>query len=88
MKPIINFVAYGNREISLDYQNFLVGMKIVLIDQTSGQQLSAPVVMMDKSGHGSLTIKLPDSVAAGQYHLAALDPDGHRAAQSVAFYVS
>jgi hypothetical protein len=87
MDPIVNFVAYKNREISLDYRNFLIGMKIVLIDKTSGQQLPEPVVTIDNAGHGSLTIKVPDAVAAGQYHLAALDPHGHLAAQSVDFSV-
>ena len=87
MDPIINFVAYGDRAVSAEYRNLMIGGTVVLVDNTSGQQLPAPVTSID-STHGSLTIKLPDSVKAGQYHLTALDPHGHFAAQSVDFFVN
>jgi hypothetical protein len=87
MDPVINFVSIENRTVSAEYRNLMIGGKAVFVDKTSGQQLPAPVTPID-STHGSLTIKLPDSVKAGQYHLNALDPHDHFAAQSVDFFVN
>jgi hypothetical protein len=87
MDPVINFVAYADRAVSAEYRNLMIGGTVVLVDTTSGQQLPAPVTPIDLI-HGSLNIQLPDSVKAGRYHLTALDPHGHFAAQSVDFFVN
>jgi hypothetical protein len=89
MNPGINFVELENRTISATFRNLMNGAKVVLVDKTSGQQLSDPVTVINsKVPQGSLRIKLPDSVKAGAYYLKALNGHGEYAAQSVEFYVS
>jgi hypothetical protein len=87
MDPVINFVSIANRTVSAEYRNLMIGGKVVLVNTTSGQQLPAPVTPIG-STQGTLTITLPDSVKAGQYHLQALDPQDRFAAQSVDFFVN
>jgi hypothetical protein len=89
MNPVINFVEFENRVISVIYRNLMIGAKVVLVDKTSGAQLPDPVTVINSPvPNGSLRIKLPDAVKPGAYFLRALDGHGQYAAQSVEFYVS
>ena len=89
MNSVINFVELENRVISATYRNLMIGAKVVLVDKTSGEQLSDPVTVINSQvPQGSLRIRLPDSVKSGAYYLKALNGHGDYAAQSVEFYVS
>ena len=89
MNPVINFVEFENRVISATYRNLMIGAKVVLVDKTSGEQLSDPVTVINSHvPQGSLRIRLPDSVKPGAYYLKALNGHGEFAAQSVEFLVS
>jgi hypothetical protein len=89
MNPVINFVEFENRVISATYRNLMIGAKVVLVDKTSGEQLSDPVTVINSQvPQGSLRIRLPGSVKSGAYYLKALNGHGDYAAQSVEFYVS
>jgi hypothetical protein len=89
MNAVINFVEFENRVISATYRNLMIGAKVVLVDKTSGQQLSDPItVITSQVPQGALRIRLPDSVKAGDYYLKALNGRGDYAAQSVVFQVS
>jgi hypothetical protein len=89
MNAIINFIELENRVISATYRNLMVKAKVVLVDKTSGEQLSDPVTTIASPvPSGSLRIRLPDSVKPGTYFLKALNGHGDYAAQSVEFYVS
>jgi hypothetical protein len=88
MNPIINFVEFENRVISATYRNLMIGAKVVLVDKTSGTQLSDPVSTISSPvPNGSLRIRLPDVVKPGDYFLKALNGHGEFAAQSVVFQV-
>jgi hypothetical protein len=89
MISVIHFVEFENRVISATYRNLMIGAKVVLVDKTSGEQLSDPVTVINSQvPQGSLRIRLPDSVKGGAYYLKALNGHGDFAAQSVEFYVS
>jgi hypothetical protein len=89
MNAVINFVEFENRVISATYRNLMIGAKVVLVDKTSGQQLSDPItVITSQVPQGALRIRLPASVKAGDYYLKALNGRGDYAAQSVVFQVS
>ena len=88
MNPAINFVELENRIISATYRNLMVKAKVVLVDKTSGEQLSDPVTTIASPvPSGSLRIRLPESVKPGAYFLKALNGHGDYAAQSAEFYV-
>jgi hypothetical protein len=88
MNSVINFVELENRVISATYRNLMIGAKVVLVNQTSGQQLPDPVATIaSPAPNGSLRIGLPDTVKPGAYFLKALNAHGDYAAQSVEFYV-
>jgi hypothetical protein len=89
MISVISFVEFENRVISAIYRNLMIGAKVVLVDKTSGEQLSDPVTVINSQvPQGSLRIKLPDYVKSGTYYLKALNGHGDLAAQSAEFYVS
>ena len=89
MISVINFVEFENRVISAIYRNLMIGAKVVLVDKTSGEQLSDPVTVINSQvPQGSLRIRLPDSVKSGAYYLKALNGHGDFAAQSVEFFVN
>ena len=89
MNAIINFIELENRVVSATYRNLMVKAKVVLVDKTSGEQLSDPVITIASPvPSGSLRIRLPESVKPGTYFLKALNGHGDYAAQSVEFYVS
>jgi len=89
MNAIINFIELENRVVSATYRNLMVKAKVVLVDKTSGEQLSDPVTTIASPvPSGSLRIRLPESVKPGTYFLKALNGHGDYAAQSVEFYVS
>jgi hypothetical protein len=89
MNPVINFSELENRVVSATYRNLMVKAKVVLVDKTSGEQLSDPVATIaSPAPNGSLRIKLPDSVKPGTYYLKALNGHGEYAAQSVDFDIS
>lgn len=89
MNPIINYIELENRVIVATYRNLMVRAKVVLVDKTSGEQLSDPVTTIASPvPSGSLRIRLPDSIKSGAYYLKALNGHGEYAAQSVEFYVS
>jgi hypothetical protein len=86
MNPIINFIDV--EVISATYRNLINKAKVVLVDKTSGKQLSDPVTTIASPvPSGLLRIKLPDSVKPGAYFLKALNGHGQHAAQSVEFYI-
>jgi hypothetical protein len=88
MNSVINFVELENSVISATYRNLMIGAKVVLVNQTSGEQLSDPVITIaSPAPNGSLRIRLPDTVKPGAYFLKALNAHGDHAAQSVEFYV-
>ena len=88
MNSIINFVELENRVISAVYRNLMVGAKVVLVDKSSGEQLSDPVTRITSPVPvGSLRISLPASVKSGDYYLKALNGHGQVAAQSTGFFV-
>ncbi|MEA2793305.1 MAG: hypothetical protein QOI87_685 [Bradyrhizobium sp.] len=67
----------------------MIGAKVVLVNQTSGQPLPDPVTTIaSPAPNGSLRIRLPDSVKPGAYFLKVLNAHGDYAAQSVEFYVN
>jgi hypothetical protein len=89
MNPIINFVELENRVISARYRHLMISAKVVLVDKTSGEQLTDPVITIASPvPSGSLRIRLPDSIKSGTYYLKALNGHGQDAAQSVEFDVS
>ena len=89
MQSTINFVELENRVVSATYRNLMVKAKVVLVDKTSGEQLSDPVTTIASPvPSGSLRIRLPESVKPGAYFLKALNGHGDYAAQSVEFHVS
>jgi len=89
MNSVINFVELENRIISAIYRNLMVGAKVVLVDKTSGEQLSDPVATINSPApNGSLRIRLPDALESGVCYLRALNGHGQPAAQSVEFYVN
>jgi hypothetical protein len=88
MNPIINFVELENRVISARYRNLMIRAKVVLVNTTSGQQLTDPVTTIASPiPSGSLRIRLPDSIKSGTYYLKALNGHGEHAAQSAEFDV-
>jgi hypothetical protein len=88
MNPAINFLELENRIISATYRNLMVKAKVVLVDKTSGEQLSEPVTTIASPvPSGLLRIRLPDAVKPGAYYLKALNGHGEYAAQSVEFHV-
>ena len=89
MNSFINFVELENRVISATYRNLMIRAKVVLINKTTGEQLSDPVTtIVSPAPNGSLRIRLPDSVESGAYYLRALNGHGEAAAQSVEFFVN
>jgi hypothetical protein len=89
MNPVINFVEFENRTISAIYRNLMVKAKVVVVEKTSGAELSDPVATIaSPAPNGSLRMKVPDSVKPGTYYLKALNAHGEYAAQSVDFYIS
>lgn len=89
MNPVINLVEFENRTISAIYRNLMVKAKVVVVEKTSGAELSDPVATIaSPAPNGSLRMKVPDSVKSGTYYLKALNAHGEYAAQSVDFYIS
>jgi hypothetical protein len=43
MNPVINFVELENSVIAATYRNLMIGAKVVLVNQTSGERLPDPV---------------------------------------------
>jgi hypothetical protein len=88
MISIINFVELENRVITATYRNLMIRAKVVLVDQTSGEQLADPVTTIaSPAPNGSLRIRLPNSVKPGAYYLKALNGHGEATARSAEFYV-
>ena len=89
MNSVINYVEIENRTVTATYRNLMISAKVVLVDKTSDRQLPDPVTTIaSPAPAGSLRIKLPATVKAGDYYLKALNGHGAPVAQSVEFYVS
>jgi len=89
MNSVITFVEFDNRAVSAKYRNLMIGATVVLVDNTSGDQLSDPVVRIaSPAPNGSLRIKIPASVRPGSYFLRARNAHGVDVAQSAAFHIS
>jgi hypothetical protein len=89
MNPAINFVEIENRVISATYRNLMFKAKIVIVNKSSGEQLSDPVTAIaSPMPSGTLRIRLPASIKPGAYYLKALNGHGEHAAQSVEFFVT
>ena len=88
MNSVITFLEFENRGISANYRNLMIGASIVLVDNTSGDQLSDPVIRIaSPAPNGSLRIKVPASLKPGTYFLRALNAHGVDVAQSAAFHI-
>ena len=89
MNSIINYVEIENRIVSATYRNLMIGAKVVLVDKASDQPLPDPITTITSPAPaGSLRIRLPATVKAGDYYLKALNGHGASIALSVEFYVS
>jgi hypothetical protein len=88
MHSVINFVEFENRVISATYRNLMIRAKVVLVDATSGVDLSEPVTTINSPmPNGTLRIRLADSVRAGVYFLKALNAHGEYLARSAEFVI-
>ena len=88
MNSVITFLEFENRGISANYRNLMIGASIVLVDNTSGDQLSDPVIRIaSPAPNGSLRINIPASMKPGTYFLRALNAHGIDVAQSAAFHI-
>ena len=88
MHSVINFVELENRVISATYRNLMIRAKVVLVDATSGTELSDPVITINSPmPNGTLRIRLTDSVRAGTYFLKALNAHGDYLARSSDFVI-
>ena len=88
MNAIINFIELENRVISATYRNLMVKAKVVLVDKTSGEQLSDPVTTIASPlPTGSLRIHLPEAVRPGVYFLKALNAHGSYLTRSIDFRI-
>jgi hypothetical protein len=89
MNSIITFIEFENQAISAKYRNLMIGATIVLVDNTSGDQLSDPVIRIaSPAPNGALRIKVPASLKPGTYFLRALNAHGIDVAQSAAFHIA
>ncbi len=89
MNSVINFVEFENRVVSAIYRHLMVKAKVVLVEETSGVQLSDPVTtIVSPLPSGSLRIRLPESVKPGSYFLKALNAHGEFVARSAVFEVA
>ena len=89
MNSVINYVEIENRIVSATYRNLMIGAKVVLVDKASDQPLPDPITTITSPAPaGSLRIRLPATVKAGDYYLKALNGHGASVALSVEFYVS
>jgi hypothetical protein len=88
MNSVITFVEFENQHISAKYRNLMIGATVVLVDNTSGDRLSDPVIRIaSPAPNGSLRIKVPASLKPGTYFLRALNAHGVDVAQSAAFHI-
>jgi len=88
MNSVITFVEFENQHISAKYCNLMIGATVVLVDHTSGDRLSDPVIRVaSPAPNGSLRIKVPASLKPGTYFLRALNAHGVDVAQSAAFHI-
>ena len=88
MNSSINFVELENQVISATYRNLMVKAKVVLVEGTSGAQLSHPVTtIFSPLPAGALRIRVPAGVRPGTYYLQALNAHGEPAARSVDFRI-
>lgn len=89
MNSVINYVEIENRIVSATYRNLMIGAKVVLVDKASDQPLPDPITTITSPAPaGSLRIRLPATVKAGDYYLKALNGHGASIALSVEFFVS
>jgi hypothetical protein len=85
----INFVEVENRVVSATYRNLMIKAKVVLVDKTSGAQLTDPITTIASPVPvGSLRIPLSERVRPGTYFLVALNGHGSYLAKSAEFEVS
>jgi hypothetical protein len=88
MHSVINFVEFENRVIAATYRNLMIRAKVVLVDTTSGADLSEPVTTINSPmPNGTLRIRLTDSVRKGVYFLKALNAHGEYLARSADFVI-
>ena len=88
MHSVINFVELENRVIAATYRNLMVRAKVVLVEATSGKELSEPVTTINSPmPNGTLRIRLTDSIGNGVYFLKALNAHGEYLARSANFVI-
>jgi hypothetical protein len=88
MHSVINFVELENRVISATYRNLMIRAKVVLVDATSGTELSEPVTTINSPmPNGTLRIRLTEAVGNGFYFLKALNAHGEYLARSADFVI-
>jgi len=88
MNSVITFIEFENQVVSAKYRNLMIGATVVLVDNTTGDQLSEPAIrIVSPAPNGSLRIRVPASLKPGTYFLRALNAHGVDVAQSAAFHV-
>ncbi len=88
MNSVITFIEVENRHISAKYRNLMIGATVVLVDNTSGEQLPETMIRVaSPAPNGSLRIKIPAALKPGTYFLRALNAHGVDVAQSAAFHI-
>jgi hypothetical protein len=87
MHSVIRFVEIENRVISATYRGLMIKAKVLLVDKSSGEELSEPVTITSPLPSGTLRIRLPDSVGPGLYFLKALNANGEYLVRSADFMV-
>jgi hypothetical protein len=88
MHSVINFVELENRVISATYRHLMIRAKILLVQTSSGVELSEPVTTItSRLPSGALRIRLPDPIPNGVYYLKALNAHGEYLARSADFVI-
>jgi hypothetical protein len=88
MHSVINFVELENRVISATYRHLMIRAKVLLVETTSGAELSEPVTTItSRLPSGALRIRLPHSIPSGVYYLKALNAHGEYLARSSDFVI-
>jgi len=64
MNPVINLVEFENRAISAIYRNLMIKAKVVVVEKTSGAELSDPVATI-VSPHRRIAADAADARQAG-----------------------
>ena len=88
MNSVITFVEFENEVVSATYRNLMIGAKVVLVENDSGNALPEPVARITSPApNGAVRLRLPADFKPGIYCLQALNGHGVHVAQSVKFRI-